>query len=425
MSTSSLERNSLPPTQPPTPHDPYAPLRLSSFRRYLSGNVILIIGQQMQKVAVGWEIYERTGSAMHLGYVGLVQFLPLVALAVFAGHVVDNYHRKRVLMVASFFTSLAAAGLALNSARHGSVYAIYGLLLLSGTARAFQNPAKSTMVPRIVPREIFSNAVSWISSGFEVSSMLGPALGGLMIGFFKSPALVYLVNAVAALAFLLLVAGIPYQHMLLERNPITLRSLSAGARFIWRAKVVMSAMMLDMFAVLLGGATTLMPIFAKDILHVGPRGLGWMMAAPSIGACSMAMLQAHRQPLQKAGRALLLTVIGFGVATIFFGLSKNFWFSLLMLLLLGAFDNISVVIRGTLIQLLTPDEMRGRVSALNGLFIGTSNELGGFESGLVAGFFGPVVSVVSGGIGTLLVVLSLAWLSPQLRRYGKLGSPHD
>lgn len=379
----------------------------------------------MQKVAVGWEIYERTGSALHLGYVGLVQFLPLVALALITGHVVDHHNRKRVLMVALLFTSLAALGLAWNSTRRGPVYALYCLLLMSSIAKAFQNPAKSTLLPRIVPREIFGNAVSWGSSSFEMASMLGPALGGLLIGLFRSAVPVYVVSAAAALIFMLAMVGIQYQHQPLEKNPVTLHSLSAGLRFVWRAKVVMAAMTLDMFAVLLGGATTLMPVFAKDILHVGPRGLGWLMAAPSVGAFSMAILLAHRPPFQKAGRALLLAVVGFGAATILFGISKHFWFSLAMLLLIGMFDNISVVIRQTLVQLLTPDEMRGRVSSLNGLFIGTSNELGGFESGLVAGLFGPVISVVSGGVGTLVVVLGIAWLWPQLRRYGRIGGADD
>jgi MFS family permease len=402
------------------PHDPYAPLRIASYRRYLFGLVVLIVGQQMQKVAVGWEIYERTGSALHLGYVGLIQFLPLALFAIPAGHVADNYSRKRVLTIALTFTALAALGLAWNSWRHGSIVTTYALLLLTGAAKAFQNPARAAMVPGIVPRNIFSVAASWTSSAFELASMTGPAVGGLLIGYFGNPVLVYLLNAAAATAFLVALAAISYKQQALERNPVTLRSLSAGFRFVWKQKEVMSAMTLDAFAVLLGGATTLMPVFAKDILRVGPSGLGWLMAGPSIGAFSMAMVQAHRRPYERAGRALLIAVVGFGGATIVFGLSTHFWLSLAMLFLIGVFDNVSVVIRQTLIQLLTPDEMRGRVSALNALFIGTSNELGGFESGMVAGFFGPVVSVVTGGIGTLFVVFSVARLWPEIRRFGKL-----
>jgi MFS family permease len=401
-------------------HDAYAALRLPSFRRYFTGNLLLILGWQAQRVAIGWEIYERTGSALHLGYAGLAQFFPQVVWTLVAGHVTDAYNRKRVLMASLVINAAAGLGLALNSSQGGSLLLMYACLVATGTARAFWMPARAAFLPRIVPFHAFANAVSWNSSGFELASMTGPAIGGLLIGFFQSPTLVYTINALASLLFVVFVFGIPYKHQPQEPQEITLRSLSAGFHFVWKKKVILSAIALDMFGVLLGGATALMPIYAKDILHVGPRGLGWLMAAPSVGACTMAVLQAHRGPLKKAGRTLLLAVAGFGTVTILFGISTNFWFSLLMLYFLGSCDNISVVIRTTLVQVLTPDDMRGRVSALNGLFIGTSNELGAFESGLVAGLFGPVFSVVFGGIGTILVVLGIAWLSPQLRRYGRL-----
>lgn len=284
-------------------------------------------------------------------------------------------------------------------------------------------PARAAFLPRIIPLPIFSNAVSWNSTGFELASMTGPAVGGLLIGFFRSATLVYVITALGAITFVIMLGNIPYKHESQERPPITLHALSVGFRFIWKSKAVLASMLLDMFGVLLGGATAMMPIYAKDILQVGPRGLGWLMAAPSIGACTMALLQAHRGPLRRAGRTLLFAVAGFGTVTIVFGISRTFWLSMAMLCLLGSCDNISVVVRSTLIQMLTPDDMRGRVSALNGLFIGTSNELGAFESGLVAGFLGPVVSVVSGGIGTLLVVAAIAWLFPQLRSYGRLDQP--
>lgn len=384
--------------------------------------MILILGWQMQKVAVGWEIYERTHSAIYLGYAGLIQFLPQVLFMLFAGHVVDTYNRKRVYMMALACNAAAAAGLALNSARGGSIYVLYGCLFAYGTARAFIMPSRAAFLPGIVPLEIFATAFSWQTSGFEVSSMTGPAIGGLLIGFFQSPTLVYIINATGQFSFVMLLATIPYKNATVAKQPLTLSSFSAGFRYVWKVKVVLSAIALDMFGVLLGGATAMMPIYAKDILHVGPRGLGWLMAAPSIGAFSMAMIQAHHGPLRKAGRTLLFAVAGFGTVTVIFGLSKSFWLSMTMLLLLGSCDNISVVIRSTLVQVLTPDDMRGRVSALNSLFIGTSNELGAFESGLVANFFGPIFSVVSGGIGTIIVVLVMAWLSPDLRRYGALGN---
>jgi len=377
----------------------------------------------MQKVAVGWEIYERTGSALNLGYAGLAQFLPQVLWVLVAGHVTDTFNRKRVLMAALTFNALASIGLALNSVRGGSVYLIYACLFATGTARAFFMPARAAFLPRIIPLPIFSNAVSWNSTGFELASMTGPAVGGLLIGFFRSATLVYVITALGAITFVIMLGNIPYKHESQERPPITLHALSVGFRFIWKSKAVLASMLLDMFGVLLGGATAMMPIYAKDILQVGPRGLGWLMAAPSIGACTMALLQAHRGPLRRAGRTLLFAVAGFGTVTIVFGISRTFWLSMAMLCLLGSCDNISVVVRSTLIQMLTPDDMRGRVSALNGLFIGTSNELGAFESGLVAGFLGPVVSVVSGGIGTLLVVAAIAWLFPQLRSYGRLDQP--
>lgn len=402
-------------------HDAYAVFRLPAYRRYFAGNMILILGWQMQKVAIGWEIYERTHSAMYLGYAGLVQFAPQVLFMLIAGHVTDSFNRKLVFMAALGFNATAAIGLALNSVHKGSILFLYACLFLYGTSRSFIMPSRAAFLPGIVPLEIFSTAVSWNSSGFEISSMAGPAIGGLLIGAFQNPTLVYAINAIGQLTFIMLLAGIPYKYLRGERQPLTLQSLSAGFRFVWKAKIILSAMTLDMFGVLLGGATAMMPIYAKDILRVGPRGLGWLMSAPSLGAFSMALMQAHRGPLEKAGRTLLLAVTGFGVATIVFGISKSFWLSMLMLFFLGSCDNISVVVRSTLVQVLTPDMMRGRVSALNSLFIGTSNELGAFESGFIANFLGPVFSVVSGGIGTLLIVLGMAWLSPELRRYGRLG----
>ena len=404
-------------------HDAYAVFRLPAYRRYFSGNMILILGWQMQKVAIGWEIYERTHSAMYLGYAGLVQFAPQVLFMMFAGHITDSFNRKRVFMAALAFNATAALGLAINSAHKGSILFLYACLFLYGTSRSFIMPSRAAFLPGIIPLEIFSTAVSWNSSGFEISSMAGPAIGGLLIAAFQSPTLVYAINAIGQLTFVVLLSGITYKQVRNERQPMSLHSLSAGLRFVWKEKVVLSAMTLDMFGVLLGGATAMMPIYAKDILNVGPRGLGWLMSAPSLGAFSMAILQAHRGPLRRAGRTLLFAVAGFGTVTIIFGISRTFWLSMLMLYILGSCDNISVVVRSTLVQILTPDAMRGRVSALNSLFIGTSNELGAFESGLVANFFGPVFSVVSGGIGTLMIVLGMAWLSPELRRYGRLDEP--
>ena len=406
-------------------HDAYAAFRIPGFRHYLTGNFIFLIGLQMQKIALLWEIYERTGSALHLGYVGLAQFAPQVILAPFGGHVVDAYHRKKVLFGALSVSLLASFGLALDSMRPAPLWVFYTLLVVIGSARSFWMPARSAILPRLVPKDIFRNAVSWNSSFFELASISGPAVGGLLIGLFQRGSPIYLFNAAAALTFILLVARLRYDHDPPERAALSVASLAAGVTFLRRTRILMAAMLLDTFAVLLGGATALMPVYAKDILHVGPRELGWLLAAPALGAMTAAFLQAHRPPWAHAGRALLGSVAGFGLVTIAFGLSTNLWLSLGLLVLLGACDNISVVLRGTLVQVLTPDAMRGRVSALNGLFVGTSNELGAFESGVAAQLFGPVAAVVSGGGGTLLVVAGMARGFPELLRAGRLDRPID
>jgi MFS family permease len=292
-------------------------------------------------------------------------------------------------------------------------------------------------MPQLVSREVFGNAVRWNAGGFELSSMLGPALGGGLITLFGSAMSVYALAGIGSICYMTMLASLTKKRYVAERssniesnpgdeskNGASLRSLVAGFNYVWRTRLLLAAISLDMFAVLFGGAVALLPIYAKDILQVGPAGLGWMQAAPSLGAVTMAIITTHLPPFKRAGRALLWAVAGFGAATIVFGLSRNFWLSIAMLFLTGAFDNISVVIRHTLVTILTPDEKRGRVSAVNGMFISASNELGRFESGAVAALFWPVFSVVSGGIGTLIVVAAVALSSPQLRRYGRLdGEP--
>jgi hypothetical protein len=384
------------------------------------GYVSSMIGQQMQSVAIGWELYERTGSAMVLGIVGLVQAVPIILLTLPAGQVADWFNRKHVVLMAELLMVLSSLGLAVLSYTQGAISLFYACLLLSGVARAFNQPAMSALLPSLVPTKAFSNAVTWKSSGFQIASMVGPALGGLVIALLHSATLVYVLNVVLAFTCFGFIAMIAAKPSVSSTKATTLKSLGAGISFVWQTKVILAAIALDLFAVLLGGATTLLPIFAKDILHVGPTGLGWLRAAPAIGAFSMALIIAHLPPMQRAGKTMLWAVAGFGLATIIFGISRSFWLSLLMLMLTGAFDNISVVVRHTLVQLRTPDYMRGRVSAVSSVFIGTSNELGGFESGLAAALFGPVVSVVGGGIGTIAVVLVIAQLWPQIRRLGSL-----
>jgi MFS family permease len=420
----SIESEPEPASLVAAPHDPYAALRLKSFRFYLVGNVLAIFGMQMQTVAVQWEIYDRTKSPLALGLVGLVQFLPVVSLTVSAGHEADRSHRKTIVMVAMLMLASCSLALAWVSVTQGDIAGMYLALLLSGAARAFLQPAKASLLPHIVPREAFSNAVTWNMSGFQLAAILGPAAGGQIIGYTKTAWPVYLIDAAATLIFFLLLALVHVPRHASGAAAATGQALLAGFRFVQRNKIILAAITLDMFAVLLGGAVALLPVYAEDILQVGARGLGWLRTMPAVGALVLSFVLAHRPPTAHAGKTLLWAVAGFGAATIVFGFSHSYALSLAMLFLTGAFDIVSVVIRHTLVQLLTPDEMRGRVSAINSVFIGASNELGAFESGLIAQMFTPVISVVSGGIGTLLVVLGAAWLWPELRRYERLhGNP--
>jgi hypothetical protein len=299
---------------------------------------------------------------------------------------------------------------------------MYLLLLINGVSRAFGWAARSAMFSNLVPRAVLSNAVMWNSSNFELTCVVGPALGGLAIAWISIPS-VYAIDAVCALLGFLFILPIHAPQQISETHPHPLKDLSTGLRFVYGNKIILATITLDLFAVLLGGALALLPVYADQILHVGAVGLGWLRAAPSIGAVAMALALAHRPPLKKAGDAMLLAVAGFGAATIVFGVSKNYALSFLSLALTGACDNISVVVRHTLVQLLTPDAMRGRVSAVNNIFIGSSNELGAFESGITAALFGPVISVVGGGVGTILVVLGTAWKWPQVRSIGVLQPP--
>lgn len=407
---------------PPARHDPYAALRLRDYRRYLLGSVVSMIGGQIRGVAVNWELYERTDSAIALALVGLIQFLPVLLLTLPAGHAADRYRRKYVMVAAQAVSGVAALGLALTSWTTGPIILSYVCLLIAGIGRAFGAPARWSLLPGVVPTSLLSNAVTWNSSGMQVASVAGPALGGVVIALTGGAPLAYLLDAVCSLVVVVSILSLNTSDSPRLNEPVSLESLLAGFRFVRRNDLILATITLDLFAVLLGGATALLPIFARDILHIGPVGLGWLRAAPSIGAVAMALVIAHRPPLRGAGRALLWCVVGFGLATVVFGLSRNVMLSFLMLALTGAFDNISVLVRSTLVQVLTPNSMRGRVSAVNAIFIGTSNELGGFESGITARLFGPVASVVGGGIGTVLVVLAVALIWPQIRH---LDSLHD
>jgi MFS family permease len=439
---------------PPSRHDPYAAFRSRGFRFFTTGNLLSILGRQMLAVAVEWEIYRRTHSATALGLVGLVFAIPIVGLSLPAGHLADRISRKHIILVAQIFSSITSALLALVSWQHlaipqmpilrscnhslaalagvfeqhqrdfhfddASIPLIYFLLFLGAIARTFSWAARSSFFPTLVSRDAFSNAVTWNNTIFQIGSVVGPALSGFVVARQGFP-IVYAIDAITSFAFFLLALPIPRAKQVLKQvKQSTWRSLVAGAKFVFSKKVILATITLDLFAVLLGGATALLPVFADQILHCGPVGLGWMRAAPAIGAFAMALSVAHLPPMREAGKTLLWCVTGFGIATVIFGLSKTFWLSLAMLSIAGALDSVSVIIRGSIVQLVTPDEMRGRVSAVNNIFIGTSNEFGALESGLTAALFGPVISVVAGGIGTILVVAAAAWRWPDIRKIGAL-----
>ncbi len=383
------------------------------------------IGGQAQSVAVGWELYERTHSAFALGLVGLVSGLPVILLALPAGHTADRFDRKRIVTLSGLIGVLSSLILAGISWERGPIPLFYAALFLAALAAAFNDPARVALLPQLVTRGRFANAVTWNSTGYLTAAAIGPAIGGLMLAWTRGAPPVYLTNAVCGLVFVILIASIRGKQAVRSGERMTLASLAAGFKFVRETGVIFAAITMDLFAVLLGGATTLLPVFAKDILHVGPSGLGWLRAAPQVGALIMALAIAHLPPMRRTGHKLMLAVAGFGAATIVFGLSRSFLLSMIMLFSLGALDAISMVIRSTLVQTRTPDVMRGRVSAVNAVFVDTSNELGGFESGVTAALFGPLISVVAGGIGTLLVVAAVMKKWPELARLDELHVESD
>jgi MFS family permease len=404
----------------PPDHDPYAALRHRDYRRLLAGAILGGLGSEVQATAVGWEVFAHTGRDDMIGYVGLVQFLPVLLFSLPAGHAADRYSRKRLLAAALGVMALASCGLAARAFLGWDILLVYPCLFLAGLGRAVSAPARWALVPAVVPGEHLANAVTWSSSGWQVAFAAGPSLGGLVIALSGGAAAAYVVAAACALTTAALIATIRPRATARTSEDRSLASLLAGAKFIWRTKLILATITLDLFAVLFGGAIALLPDYAQNIILVGPIGYGWLRAAPALGALVTAVVLAHRRPMEHAGRTLLWAVTGFGAATIVFGFSRDFTLSFVMLALTGALDNISVVVRGTLVQVLTPDAMRGRVSAVNAVFIESSNRLGDFESGITAQLFGPVASVVGGGVGTILVVLAVMARWPQVLRLGAL-----
>lgn len=401
----------------PRVDDRFAALRHPGVLRFAAGRFGSALAANMSATAVGWQLYERTGSKLALGVVGLVEFLPVALLAVPAGVWADRYSRVRIATAAHLLLAACTGALAWLTWSHAPVWLFYGVLALMGVGVAFRAAAVPTLLPLMVPPKDFAQANAYFSSTFELAAMAGPALGGALIAASGSAASTFLVASAAHLAFTLALATLPPVRAAEATAKVQrVRELWAGLDFILRAKPFLAAITLDLFAVLLAGATALLPVFAKDVLHEGPEALGWLRAAPAAGALTMALVQTRLRPWARPGHAMLWTVVGFGAATILFGLSTSLWLSLVALFLTGVFDNVSVVIRSTLEQALTPDALRGRVAAFHHVFIGVSNELGTFESGAAAAAFGPVGAVVVGGVGCLLVVAFIAWRFPELGR---------
>jgi len=405
-------------------HDPYVSLRNSNFRWYLGSTVAFTLGAMIQAVVVAWQVYAITKDPLSLGLVGLAEALPFIGAALYAGHIADRHDRKRLALLSLGVQTLCGIALlaltiAPGALHAGRIWPIYAVMLVSGLARSFLTPARTALGAEIVPRETYANAVAWRSSLWQFAAVIGPALGGMLYGFSGAVASYVTETVLCAIAFLLF-ARIGY-----ARRPVAPRegtigdNLTIGIRFLLQQPQLLGAQVLDLFSVLFGGAPALLPIFAADMLHVGPQGLGVLRAAPAAGAVVMSVLLTHRR-LRHAGRKLFVAVAIFGLSWVFFALSRSFWLSLALLALSGMADNVSVVIRSTLLTIRTPEHLLGRVSAVNQIFIGSSNEIGEFESGVTARLLGAVRAVVIGGIITLGVVGVTAWKTPALRKLDDL-----
>ena len=381
----------------------------------------VVAALEMQSVAVGWQVYEITRRPLDLGYVGLAQFLPNMVLFLVAGHAADRFSRKNLLLMCNLgFAICSALLIAITRLGAHNVRPIYAVLVLLGIVRAFNSPAGRALLPALVPIEVFPNAVAWSSTAYQTAAILGPAMGGLVYAVFRGPTGVYATSVVACLIATAALARIRVRRVARQNEEISLRTVFAGLHYIWTHKIIFGSISLDLFAVLLGGSLALLPVYAREILHTGPWGLGLLRAAPGVGAAFMAILLAYQPMRRQVGKTMLLCVGGFGVFTIIFGISHSLVLSLISLMLVGATDMVSIVIRSTLVQIATPDAVRGRVNAVDMIFIGASNELGEFESGVTAHWFGTVPAVILGGVGTLLVVTLWAWMFPELRQADRL-----
>lgn len=413
----------------PTRHDPYASIRGVNYRRFALGFVCSSLGLQMLATAIGFEIYHRTNSPLMLGYAGLARAVPVVLLALVSGHVVDSMDRKKIVVATQFAFAVLAAALAVTSGFEGPLWVYYVLLFGAGCVRSFNGPSRNALMPLLVEKGEFENAVKWTTGLFQFSAVTGPIVAGWLIDRTGHVWTVYATISLLCVAFALLAVGLRPRGHAKSAGKLTPASLLAGIGHLRREKSVLGALLLDLFAVLVGGATALIPVYVKDVLHISPDWVGTaqgvLRASLYVGALIMAVVLAHRPPFKRAGWWLLGCVGFFGFCTVLYGYSTSFWLSVALLMLAGAADQVSVVIRHVLVQVRTPDELRGRVGAVNALFIECSNELGAYESGLVAAYFGAVASVVSGGIGTIVIVAAIAWLLPDLRNLGTLNEPDE
>jgi MFS family permease len=406
-----------------------AAFRSRDFRLYQTARLLVILGAEAQSVAVAWQVYQITGSALSLGYTGLALFLPGLFFVLPAGHVADRYDKRYVILTCYALQTVCTGALLWLSLRGvGSILPVYAVLFLIGTGRCFSGPASSAMVPMLVPEGDFVNAVTWGATVFQIANATGPMFGGLLftltfagLGRWRGAPIVYLFTMTMMVAFICLIGAIRVRALVGgPKKAFNATTVLAGLRYVVQTRLLLGSISLDLFAVLLGGAVALMPIFAHDVLHAGPTGLGLLRAMPSLGALAVSLTLVFRPLKRRAGKTMMVCVGIFGAATVVFGLSHTIWVSMVALLLVGASDMVSVVIRSSILQLATPPEMRGRVSAVNWLFIGASNEFGEFESGLTAHWWGAVRAVVVGGIGSMVVTGAAAVLFPALRNADKL-----
>jgi MFS family permease len=400
----------------------FAVIRVKNFRFYLSYRIFMTMASLMQSVIVGWQIYDLSHNVLWLGFIGLAEVIPQVGISLFAGHYVDLWNRRKIVNYTTLLLILGAvilliysSDMAYFSERFG-IIPIFGTIFLTGLARGVLGPAQVALMGQLIPRNLYANAATWNSANWQVAAVMGPAIGGMVYGFWGIiPAYSLVLGLYTLSFFMIMLVKVGKHEMILTSEGIYSR-IRTGIDFVFKTPELLGSFTLDMFAVLFGGAVAMLPVFASDILHIGPQGLGLLRACPAIGATLMAFVLMFRPPMRETGKILFMCVIGFGLCMIGFGLSTSFLLSGFLLILSGAFDNVSVVIRGTILQLYTPDDMRGRVASVNSIFIGSSNELGAFESGVAAKLMGLVPSVVFGGIMTLAVVIITIKVNKPLRK---------